>query len=321
MSDQPRRVPQHVLRAGALAAASPALLNAIHAAESAASVADPARGQLWRAAWEGVTQLVVVLRVTEPEAALVAPVTIDPPAADDGSVILDATVTVLGQSATVWGGLAHTVPFLVFDLMIGGVNPAVVDAAERVAVDGDSGSLPPGVRAGAPVESSFDLAAEIRAELSDRLEDLADAGWAPETSGPARPLRELLRGRSDMADLMKALAGILGTGLPGVVNLMKGMRPVTPDQASAIAKMTGLTASEVLSAVSPLPFALVGELDHPRWRNAVRARRQSGEPEAAVRLRTAYGVLALAARQTGAASAPAWRQRIHQFLSIDPGAG
>lgn len=321
MSDE-HQVPEHVLRAGAAAAASPDLLKAVHAAEFAAVVSSPARGQLWRAAWEGAAQLVVVLEVTGPEATRVAPVTLDPPVADAASVILDATLTVMGQPATVWGDLARTVPFLVFDLMIGGIDPAVVDAVERVAADGDRGALPTGVRVGAAVESVFDLAAEVRAELSDKLGNLADAAWVPETSEPARPLRELLRGRSDMAELMKVLAGVLGVGLPDVIDLMKGVRPVTPDQASAIAEMTDLTVPQVLSAVSPLPAGLVTELNHPRWRKALRARRHPGEPEAAARLRTAYGVLALAARQTGAASAPAWRQRIHQFLSIDrPAAG
>jgi hypothetical protein len=214
------------------------------------------------------------------------------------------------------------VPFLVFDLMIGRIDPAVVDAVERVAADCDPGALPHGMRVGAAAESVFDLVAEIRAELSDEFADLTAAAWIPETSSePARPLRELLRERSDMAELMKALAGLLGAGLPDVIDLMKGMRPVTPDQASAIAKMTGLTVGQVLSAVAPLPAGLITELDHPRWRKALRARRRPGEPESAARLRTAYGVLALAARQTGAASAPAWRQRIHQYLSIDPPAG
>jgi DNA-binding transcriptional regulator YdaS (Cro superfamily) len=322
MSDQHRHVPEHVLRAGAAAAVSRNLLKAVHAAESAAAVSSPARGQLWRVAWDGAAQLVVILEATGPDAAKVAPVTLDPPVADAASVILDATMTVLGQPATVWGGLAHTVPFLVFDLMIGEIDSVVVDAVERVAADGNPGDLPHGMRVGAAVESAFDPIAEIRAELSDEFADLAAAAWAPEISSePARPLRELLRERSDMAELMKALAGLLGAGLPDVIDLMKGMRPVTPDQASAIAKMTGLTIGQVLSAASTLPAGLITELDHPRWRKALQARRRPGEPESAARLRTAYGVLALAARQTGAASAPAWRQRIHQFLSIDPPQG
>jgi hypothetical protein len=317
MSDQHRLVPERVLRAGAAAAASAGLATAVRAAEEADTAPDPARGQLWRAAWEDVTQLVLVLQVTGQGLARVAPVTIDPPAADDTSAVLDADVTVLGHRATVWGGLAVLVPFMVFELMIGVVAAAVVDGAEQVAVGRAADGLPTGVHAGSGETSVFHAAAEVRAEISDNLGRLSSAAWVPKAPGPSRTLRELLQGRPDMADVMQALAGALGVQLPAVVDIMTGKRPVTPTQAGAVVDVTGLSEDQVLGAVSPLPVGLTSELDHPRWRKALRARRRPGETEAAARLAIGYRVLALAARQTGPVSAPSWPQRIRQYLAAE----
>jgi hypothetical protein len=318
MSDQYRRVPERVRRAGAAAAASPGLIKAVRSAENTAIVHDPARGQLWRALWDDVAQLVLVLRLADTGTAVVAPVTTDPPACDESSVVVSADLTMLGHTATLWGGLAMEVPFLVFDLLVGDLAPAVVDAAEHVAVGGGAETLPEGVSAGTPVVSPFDPAAEVRAELSDTLERLRGAAWAPQALGSGKSLRELLRGRSDVPALMEELTRALGLGLPDVLSILMGKRPVTPEQAPAIARVTGLAEEQVLSAVSPLPAGLVSELDRPRWRKALRAQRRSGESETAARLTVAYGTLALAARQTGPASAPCWPQRIRQYLATHP---
>src|SRR5260370_39114152 len=113
MPDQPRRVPEHVLRAGAAAAASSALVKAVRAAESSATMPDPARGQLWRSCWEDITQLVLVLRVSQAGIAVGAPGTTDPPAADGTSAVLGPDLTVLEQPAPVGGRPARGVPLLV----------------------------------------------------------------------------------------------------------------------------------------------------------------------------------------------------------------
>src|SRR5260370_20057719 len=97
MTDQPRRVHEHVLRAGAAAAASSALVKAVRAAESSATMPDPARGQLWRSCWEDITQLVLVLRVSQAGVAVVAPGATDPPAAHDTSPLPGPHLTVPEQ--------------------------------------------------------------------------------------------------------------------------------------------------------------------------------------------------------------------------------
>jgi DNA-binding transcriptional regulator YdaS (Cro superfamily) len=321
MTDEHRGVPEHVLRAGAAAAASPGLLAAIQAADRAASMPDPSRGQLWRASWDDVTQLVIVLRVTAVGSATVVPVTVDPPASDEASVVADAALTLLGHEATLWGGFAADIPFLVFDVLLGVVAPTIVAAAERAAVGEGSDELPEGLRAGSHVESPFDPAAQVRAELSDALDLLRHAAWATPSAPAGKPLPELLKGRNDVPALLRKIAETLGLKPPEVMSIMKGARPVLPDQAPVFARITGLTEQEVLSAAPPLPDDLILELDRPKWRKALTARRASAGSEGAARRSVAYGALALAARQTGASSADPWPERIRQYLATHPTGG
>jgi DNA-binding transcriptional regulator YdaS (Cro superfamily) len=259
-----------------------------------------------------------VLQVAVEGTAVVVPVTVDPPASDESSVVVDAGLTVLGHEATFWGGLAASVPFLVFDLIVGDVAPTIVDAAERAAADGEQDMPPEGLSAGTRIESLFDSAAEVRAELSDALEGLRGAAWMTQTLPAAASIAELLKGRDDVPALMKEIAETLGLRPPEVINILKGARPVTPEQAPVIARITGLTEQQVLTAVSPLPAELIRELDRPKWRSALRAQRSPGGSETAARLKVAYGTLALAARQTGVASADSWPQRIRQYLATHP---
>jgi hypothetical protein len=321
MSGQHRGVPESVLRAGAAAAASPGLLAAVHAADRAASMPDPSRGQLWRATWEGVTQLVLVLRVTAAGTATVVPVTVDPPASDEASVVADADLTMLGHEATLWGGLAADMPFLVFDVLLGVVAPTIVAAAERVAVGEGRDELPEGLRTGSRVESPFDPAAQVRAELSDALDLLGHAAWVASSAPAGKSLPELLKGRKEVPELLREIAETLGLKPPEVMSIMKGARPVLPDQAPVFARIAGLTEQEVLSAAPPLPDGLILELDRPRWRKALTARRASAGSEGAARRSVAYGALALAARQTGASSADPWPERIRQYLATHPAGG
>jgi hypothetical protein len=315
MSENHSGVPGRVLAAGAAAAALPGLPAALRSAENAAAVPDPARGQLWRVLWDGAAQLVLVFRVTGTGTAVAAPVTVDPPASDEFSVVLDARLTVLGHAVTVWGGLATEIPFFVFDLPIGAVAQTVTEAAERAAAGGQ-GALPEGVSAGIPADPPFGMAAGVRADLADTLERFRDATWAPQAQA-GRPLRELLMGRADVAALMRELSRALGLSLPEVIDLLKGTSSVLPEHVPVIARITGLGEQDVQSAAAPLPDGLVRELDRPRWRRELRARRAPGGSEAAARLAAAYGTLALTARQTGPASADSWPHRIRHYLATD----
>lgn len=290
------------------------MLAALRSAESAAILPDPVRGQLWRAQWDGAAQLVLVLQVTGTGTAVVVPVTADPPASDENSVMLDAGQTVLGYPVTVWGGLATEIPFFVFDLPLGAVTPAITEAAEHAA-GGGQGALADGVTACASAEPPFDPAAGVRADLADALEGFRSASWAPSAVPGGRPLRELLQGRAGMPALIRELAQVLGLNAPEVIGILQGTRAVPPEHVPVIARITGLAERDVQLAIAPLPDDLVRELSRPQWRKALGNWVPRGGSEAAARLAVAHGTLALAARQTGPASADYWPQRVGHYLA------
>jgi hypothetical protein len=104
----------------------------------------------------------------------VVPVTVDPPAADESSAVLDADLTVLGHKATVWGGLAVLVPFMVFELLIG------VVAAEIVAGGLLTGAS--GIRARSSAASrKLPMSVKVRATIP------AAAIAIPPAADPASP--------------------------------------------------------------------------------------------------------------------------------------
>jgi hypothetical protein len=276
-------------------------------------------GQLWRARWEDVGLLVLLLEV-DGSSCQAAPVSIDPPVEDESSVVLAPATTVLGETLTVWAGLAQQLPLRVLDQPLDVLSPDVV-AYIRSVVDGRTGQTPAGCREGNRIVSVFQPAAEVRAELQDDLEALAAASWLPQANaevstqlGKTGDLHDLLGDRPDL----QALTGALHAPLPEVLDIIRGRRPPTPAQAVALAEVTGQPAEVLLASVGPLPDALVAEIDHPRWRPVVRRRaHRTGQDDARARLELAYGTYALAARQTGPAAAPSWRDRVVRVAAAD----
>jgi hypothetical protein len=276
-------------------------------------------GQLWRARWEDVGLLALLLDV-DGSSCWAAPATVDPPVEDGSSVVLAPATTVLGEALTVWAGLARQLPLRVLDQPLDLLASDVVAYVRSVAA-GRTGPAPTGCRVGNRIVSVFQAAAEARAELQDDLEALAAASWLPQAHADAQlqpgntnDLRDLLGDRPDLPALM----GALDAPLPEVLDIIRGRRPPTPAQADALAEMTGRPAAALLASVGPLPGELVAEVDHPRWRPVVRRRaRRIGRDEARARLELAYGTYALAARQTGPAAAPSWRDRVAQVAAAD----
>src|SRR6185437_15537915 len=104
-------------------------------------------------------------------------------------------------------------------------------AAERVAVGEGRDELPEGLRTGSRAESPFDPAAQVRAELSDALDLLGHAAWVASSAPAGKSLPELLKDRRDVPELLREIAETLGLKPPEVMSIMKGARPVLPDQA------------------------------------------------------------------------------------------
>ncbi|MET9030954.1 hypothetical protein ABZW96_35920 [Nocardia sp. NPDC004168] len=271
------------------------------------------RGQLWRASWDETSLLVLVLRVEQTTVAA-APVTVDPPAEDEHCAVVGITATALEVEATVWMGLRSELPMRVLDTVVDQWADRIVDDlnSDSVELSADDQSL---VRRGLPITSEYDTAAAIRAEIADDLDALRSSPALPASTGEdkGRPLAAVLGESLDLA----ALAAVLkpfGLNQGETMQIVRGKKGLTPDQARAVADSTGIAVEAVLNAVQPLPQALVAEAEHPRWRESWRAwAEQEGVDEATARIRVSYGAYALAARQTGS-NAPDWAGRLEQVL-------
>lgn len=283
---------------------------------------DPAQveleaGQVWRARWEDVTMLVLVLGVETHEVSAV-PVTIDPPGEDESSVVVAGPRTAFGVNATVWSSLASRIPMRVLERVIDAWGKDLVELAVS-RTRGRPGPLPPGVRDGLPIRSALEPAAEMRARLADDLECLQHAPGLPveEAGQSAGTLASLL---GDQLDL-RALCTALQLPQPQVMKLLRGKTPLSPEQIDTVASATGLPTEEIARTVRPLPADLVLVAEHPRWRPVwVRRAQRLGISETQARLSVGYGAFALAARQTGGGPAD-WEARMRQFLRDEDGAG
>jgi hypothetical protein len=268
-------------------------------------------GQVWRARWDDVIVLVLVLDVMDREVRAV-PVTIDPPVEDEHCLVLsEDAATVFGVEVTAWAGMVGGIPVRVLDQPIDAWDDALVqgvrDAAASRAV-----SVPPSTRRGKPIRSELDPAAALRAHLTDDLDSLRNAPSLPaETPGITTPtLAELLGPELDLA----ALCTALGLPQPQVMTLLRGKAVLTPDQVDTVARATGLSVEQINGTFRPLPLAQVVRMEHPRWRSVWTQRaRQLHLTEEQARLRTSYNVFAMAARETGGQE-PDWDQRLARFL-------
>jgi hypothetical protein len=267
-------------------------------------------GQVWRACWDEVSVLVLVLAVEDRD-LLVAPVTIEPPAEDDRCMVLEGSFTAFGVAATVWAGLTCIVPIRVLDCPVDQWSEDLIRWTTHTA-QGRPHPVPPGTRQGRAIQSELDPAALLQAELADDLESLSQAPGLPvDTPGSTpRDLASLLGTSLDLSLLCSSL------GLPQaeVMKLLRGKIPLTPDQVEVVARVTGLSSEKIAGTVRRLPLGLVILAEHPRWRPtwARRAQRLHISEDQA-RLTGSYGVFALAARETGGGESD-WEQRLRQFL-------
>jgi hypothetical protein len=270
-------------------------------------------GQVWRARWEEVSVLVLVLAVDDRN-ILAAPVTIDPSAEDDHSLVLESSSTAFGVETTVWAGLVATVPVRVLDRPVDKWSEDLVHWTTHTA-QGQSSAIPPGTRQGRAIQSELDPAAQLKAELADDLELLSQAPYLPvDTSDvTSRSLASLLGTNFDLGSLCSSL----GLPPPEVIKLLRGKIPLTPDQIKVIAGVTGLSSEEIASTVRRLPPGLVVHAEHPRWRPTWARRAQRLHiSEAQARLTGSYEVFALSARETGGGE-PDWGKRLRQFLRAE----
>jgi hypothetical protein len=305
MRDDDFEIPAELLRAAAGAAAPALTPAALRKRFGSPSGWEVLPGQLWRARSGDVTLLLLIVSVAT-ESVTAVPVTVDPAAEDEESLIVGSHRTALDEPLTVWGGLQRQVRTEVLDRPIDNIGEDVA-----AWVSGKS-RIPPGCRAGARPASPFEPDAEVGAMVADDIDNLASArSWAAGLDYAPEPTRPVSAVKPTKAQLLE-LQSRLGIRLPDVLALVDGDRPPSTDEET-------IALREVLGRephVKAPARGVVMELSHPRWRSAARAyarRENRTEPEARLAMAYAISGASMAARQTGGQE-PVWRDRVERWL-------
>ena len=260
-------------------------------------------GAVWRARWDEVALL--VLLVENPTATTISatPVTFDNTGADADTLVVTApAVSVL---LTVWRALRRDLPLAVLDRPVDELAPAVVAWTA-------GGPVPDYAEPGGPALPSVASRSPVRADIVDDLDALI-AAVPVVRPDPGEVAAAGVRKRISPSDEQFAgLMARLGVGLPIVLDLVDGKRQPSPEEAAALLDIVGATPEVV-----PPPVELVIEMYQPRWKATVLdlARRRDLD-EAAARMAAANGVFALAARQTGGQT-PDWRERLARWADAE----
>ena len=277
-------------------------------------------GQVWRARWEQLAGLVLVVHVGDREVEVV-PVTIDPPIEDELSVVVDGASTAFGVDATAWNGLRSAIPIRVLDRPIDDWGAAMAEAVVAAERDRTWATEVP-IRPGQQIDSDLNPDAMFRAELTDNVHDLASVSMLPASKDTdeqqTTTLRMLLANRLNLG----LLCTTLNMRQPLVMRLLNGKLPLKPAQLDLVAAATKLPVDVIRASVHPLPYGLAIAAEHPRWRpNWTQRANDLGLSEAEAQLEGAYGVFATAARQTGS-NEPDWHARLRHYFqdtSSNPG--
>lgn len=249
---------------------------------------DPAAGDVWRATWNDIAQLVLVIAVNEDDDMVKVAAVGELDAADDQSVPIDEQV--LGWPAVALLGVHARIPTRTLYMLHGQSVPL---EPQEVAE---------------PVVSVTDLRSLEHATFHENLAHLTEATWVP--AHATGSLAEQLRA---MWSRPSQLAQALDIGNTEARELIQGKRAPTPTEAAALAGL-GVDAS----GVAPPPANAIWAVDRPQFRQHWRdLADKSGVSEADYRW-TAYtdGQFALAARHTGADtnSRETWLGRISEVL-------
>ncbi len=272
-----------------------------------ASPKDPEPGQIWRAVWEHTIQLLVITAVGD-DTVQTVPLSLEQ-YADADTLLLPAGASTLEQPLALWWGLKGPLPWHVLERQISELTmPLPASNGPNLPQE-----LPSGAQWGSPAPSPAAAALEYRGLLADQMAALSTARWAPQGSGG---LPQLLRKH---AVTVQQLAGHLQLPPPQALDVWRGQHPLTAEQAQQLAAVLGLSADDVLAANPALPPPVVHELSRPPRRTQVRAlAAQLSEDEQQARLRAAYGIFTLAARQDDRTH-PDWVARTDHYFELHLG--
>ena len=240
---------------------------------------EPARGQLWRAEWDCKACLVVIFgeRLGRTVPALAA--TSDH-VGDERAIVAEAEN---GMQPAVWAGIAAPIMTFTLEHRVTDLTGQTLERLAAVAAGEEAGDW-------APITSDLDDRVLVRAELTERLRNISEAEWLPETSD-GRPLDELA---SEAGVTTSHVAEHLGITPGAARRLLLGQQEPTSDQAQAIKELLGSASSTALR----FDEGLVADLDLPEFRSGLRqiaAERHQGD-EITARREFAGQMMALAAR-------------------------
>lgn len=264
---------------------------------------DPQPGQIWRAVWDDTIQLLLITAAGDDDPLRAVPASFER-YADTDTLLLPAQATTLEQPLALWWGLEATLPWCVLDRQVSELTsrpPALTFRTLAAAV--------PGTQRGSGTALSAPTI-EYRGVLADQLALLASAQWAPQGSGG---LNQLFR---DHGITALQLGVELKLPPPQALAVWRGQLALTADQAATLADRLDQPASQLLAANPALPPAVVHELNRPLRRKQVKAlAAQHDEAERDARLRAAYGIYTLAARDEDRAQ-PNWKARTDRYFEL-----
>lgn len=272
------------------------LLAAFHEAPP-----EPTAGQIWRAAWDEVVE-VVAIRYVDGTDVSVVPISFETDYADTQAHVLPAIATSLEVAVAAWAGMERHLPVRVLHRCLG-------------AVSGDmTASWPqsvPGARQGRRIVTSIDPRTQHQAELEDHLDSLSEADWAPAGTGVlAQWLREANIG-------VEELSKTANCSTAQALALRRGQAVVTEREAETLAFLLGRSVAEIIAANPPVPEPLRARLDRPAWRAFVqRLARLRDLPERLAWQAAAYGTLRMAGRETAGDDGAIWDQRLERYFQV-----
>lgn len=288
----------------------------LHAALTAYQAPDPLRealaaanhpdvcpGQIWRAHIPGTSLMVLIVGdfVSGSGDVVVATPGESPPA--DSTIDHRPVTTDVFRSLTLWPTVRGALHHRVLDVM------AEHSATSTALAD----QLHPPLRV-VPDEDALDPGGELLAELRDDLARLQAAPAVPRRTQDAEPRPLRLPGTARKQ--LELLIEHGGVNQHEAMELLRGRRTLTPEQARPLEAAVGLEAGALPSTAGIDP-ELALEVEHPRWRDATRRRAaHTGQSELAARISLAAEAYALAARESTAE--PDWRQRIALLVAAEP---
>src|ERR1035441_8079837 len=261
-------------------------------------------GAVWRARWDDVALLALLVGNPTATTVAVTPLTFDDTGAD-ADTLLGACPSGRGAILAVWRTLRRDLPLALLDRPVDELPLAVIAWTA-------GGPVPDDAQLAGPALPSVSSRSPVRADLEDDLDALIAAVPALTPVSSRRTATGTRKRVLPTEEQFAALVARLGVSLPVVLDLVDGKREPSPEEASALRDIVAITPE-----VTPPPAELVIEMYHPRWKATVLdlARRRDMN-EAAARTVMASGAFALAARQTGDQS-PDWRERLARWADAE----